>query len=77
MEDFTRGQVIERADILGLYCGTWSPGDGTTRYRFGVKTEESGHDDYFGPNSPLYTAWGIVAARAWLSGYAAGIVHVP
>jgi hypothetical protein len=47
-----------------LYVATWSPGDGTTRYRFFDKPGNS----YFGPGSGIYTALGIKDAWNYLYG---------
>lgn len=59
----------ESAREAGYYVGTWSPGDGVTRYRFfrlaDIKPDEQ---SYFGPANGVFTALGLKQARTWLSG---------
>jgi len=50
-----------------LHVGTYSPGDGVTRYRF--FSEPSG---YFGPKSGIFTALGYKEADAFVMGYCHG-----
>jgi len=50
-----------------LYVGTYSPGDGITRYRF-FKSPGGRPVPYFSQDG-LYTALGLKQAEAWLSGY--------
>lgn len=63
--------IITIAENLGLYADHYSPGDGTTRWRFFKKTLFSTKPDYF-ESSGLYTALGRKEARVWLAGFAAG-----
>ena len=51
----------------GLYVGTYSPGDGITRYRF-FKSPHGRPVSYFSQDG-LYTALGLKQAEAWLAGY--------
>lgn len=58
---------------MAIYCNvtirTYSPGDGTTRYRFFAPDDKS---DYFGPSSGMGTALGISDAISWMEGYRHG-----
>jgi hypothetical protein len=54
------------AKDLGITVHTWSPGDGTTRYRFFDKPGE--HQSYFGPSMAMYTALGRKDAWNYLYG---------
>lgn len=58
--------VETTAREVGLYCTTYSPGDGYTRYRF---SREDG--DYFAVRG-IYTALGRKDALTWLEGYRQG-----
>ncbi len=62
LQDYAKG--------VGLQVATWSPGDGTTRYRFFDKPGPS--QTYFGPASGIYTALGLKDAWNYLYGYGAG-----
>ena len=65
----TRLQELEEyARSSGLWVATYSPGDGTTRYRFFDKAGNS----YFGPQSGIHTALGIKNAWNFAYAYAAG-----
>jgi hypothetical protein len=64
----------EMAHKAGYHVETYSPGDGTTRYRFfdltemarkGVSAQEQ---SYFGPLNGVHTALGLAAAKKFLSG---------
>jgi len=64
----------EMAHKAGYLVETYSPGDGTTRYRFfdlaemqrkGVSAQEQ---TYFGPLNGVHTALGLAAAKKFLSG---------
>lgn len=57
-------ELQEYAKEHKLYVATYSPGDGTTRYRFFDKPGNS----YFGPASGIYTALGIKDAWNYLYG---------
>jgi hypothetical protein len=50
-----------------LYVGTYSPGDGLTRYRF-FRSRGGKPISYFSQDG-VYTALGIKEAETWLSGY--------
>jgi hypothetical protein len=63
-------ELRDYARTHGLTVETWSPGDGTTRYRFFDKPGAS--QTYFGPASGLYTALGLKEAWNYLYGYGAG-----
>ena len=52
---------------LNLYVGTYSPGDGLTRYRF-FRSRGGKPISYFSQDG-VYTALGIKEAETWLSGY--------
>lgn len=56
LQDYAKG--------VGLHVATWSPGDGTTRYRFFDKPGNT----YFGPDNGVYTALGIKDAWNYLYG---------
>lgn len=61
----TRVQELQDyAKEMGLHVATWSPGDGTTRYRFFDKPGNT----YFGPGSGIYTALGSKDAWNYLYG---------
>jgi hypothetical protein len=62
-----RETIEAKAARLGLSCGTWSPGDGATRYRFFAGV---GHGDYH-EGHELGTCLGRAEAHTWLNGYAA------
>lgn len=67
----TRRQNLDRkAEQLGLKVFTWSPGDGTTRYRFSAGTSESYHHE-----DGLFTALGLHEAEVFLKGYALGRLY--
>lgn len=61
-------ELQDYARSAGLHVATWSPGDGTTRYRFFDKPGNT----YFGPANGIYTALGLKDAWNYLYGYAAG-----
>ena len=61
----TRREMLRRAELLGLYVDSYSPGDGVTRYRF--FTEET---DYFAGDG-VGTALGVKDAMTFLDGYSA------
>ena len=70
----TRRDVLqEDARKSGYLVETYSPGDGTTRYKFfslaemarkGVSEREQ---SYFGPLDGVHTALGLAAAKKWLA----------
>lgn len=70
----TRRDVLqEDARKSGYSVDTYSPGDGTTRYRFfslaemaskGISEREQ---SYFGPLNGVHTALGLAAAKKWLA----------
>ena len=62
LQDYAKG--------AGLLVATWSPGDGTTRYRFFDKPGQG--QTYFGPASGIHTALGLKDAWTFLYGYGAG-----
>ena len=61
----SRAKIIEGWKGHGLYCNTYSPGDGMTRYRFTL----SSADDYFGPGNGIYTALGWKEANVFAAGF--------
>jgi len=64
----TRKDITRRAEYLGLFVTTYSPGDGQTRYRFSRKDE-----DYFAlGGNDSFTALGIKEADAMLDAYLYG-----
>jgi len=63
-------ELEEYAQSVGLKVATWSPGDGTTRYRFFDKPGP--HQTYFGPASGMHTALGLKHAWDFLYSYGAG-----
>ena len=65
-----REEMEQYAESLGLTMRTWSPGDGTTRYRFFDKPGPG--QTYFGPASGMHTALGLKQAWDFLYSYAAG-----
>lgn len=66
-----RNETLDHARHLGLDVGTYSPGDGVTRYRAWERGTAHAYD-YFSAPHPLYTALGLAEFRVWLAGYAAG-----
>jgi len=66
MSRTTKRHVENLARTLGLAFDTWSPGDGATRYRFGLPGEP---DDYFAMHA-LFTCLGPKEAFAFLRGWA-------
>lgn len=67
----TRRQNLEqKAELVGLKVFTWSPGDGTTRYRF-ASIDSEGYDHMDG----FFTALGLHEAEVWLRGYALGRLY--
>jgi hypothetical protein len=60
-----KSDLEAQARRVGLYMATYSPGDGKTRYRFFTKPG----NDYFGPDSGIYTALGPKNAKIFLDGY--------
>ena len=65
----TRLQELEEyARGVGLWVSAYSPGDGTTRYRFFDKAGNT----YFGPQSGIHTALGLKKAWDFAYAYAAG-----
>ena len=65
-----RQEIYQAADRLGILIREWSPGDGTTRYRFFRENDRGAYVGYFGPYDSLYTALGLREAEAWLAGRA-------
>jgi hypothetical protein len=76
-----RGELQQLLDHCHLAVGTWSPGDGQTRYRFfqretipnpanipGLETGASSAADYHAGDG-LFTALGRGEAVTWLRGY--------
>lgn len=66
-------EVKQAAQELGLFCATYSPGDGYTRYRFFRREGLDKGQSYFGPASGIYTALGRGEAMTWLAGYGAAL----
>ncbi len=65
-------QVEAAARAVGLYVGVWSPGDGTTRYRFFTKnTPGSKYADYH-QGDGIYTALGRKDALSFIVAYRMG-----
>lgn len=64
-------ELQDYAKTVGLHVATWSPGDGTTRYRFFTKAGNT----YFGPDSGIYTALGYKDALNYAYAYGAGVGH--
>jgi hypothetical protein len=62
-----RARLERIAEGRGLHVAAYSPGDGTTRYRF-FKSKRP--VSYF-EGDGVYTALGILEAEAWLAGYGA------
>lgn len=62
LQDYAKG--------VGLTVRTWSPGDGTTRYRFFDNPGPG--QTYFGPASGTYTALGLKDAWNYVYGYGGG-----
>jgi hypothetical protein len=60
-------ELRDHARGVGLTVETWSPGDGTTHYRFFNKAPPS--QTYFGPKIGIYTAIGLPEAWAFLGNY--------
>ena len=60
-------ELQEALQWLGFHVGTWSPGDGMTRYRFFTTPS-----DYFGPADGIYTALGFKEAETFARGLAQG-----
>lgn len=58
-------ELQDYARSAGLHVATWSPGDGTTRYRF----FDTPGNTYFGPANGIYTALGLKDAWNYLYGY--------
>ncbi len=69
--DMTRNEMEERAEAMGVHVRTWSPGDGVTRYRFFTDP----NNDYFGPDSGLYTALGLKEAITFIRGWGEAKAH--
>lgn len=63
-------ELQDYAKSVGLTVATYSPGDGTTRYRFFDKPGPS--QTYFGPASGMHTALGIKNAWNFVYSYGAG-----
>lgn len=65
----TKKEIKEMALARGIYCATYAPGDGVTRYRFFKEKQ-----DYFGGSGydRLYTALGAKEAFVWLTGFQSG-----
>jgi hypothetical protein len=63
-------ELQDYAKTVGLHVATWSPGDGTTRYRFFDKPGSG--QTYFGPASGIYTALGYKDAMNYAYAYGAG-----
>lgn len=68
-----RDALQEDARKSGYSVDTYSPGDGTTRYKFfslaemaskGISEREQ---SYFGPLNGVHTALGLAAAKKWLA----------
>lgn len=64
-------ELIATAHTRGFIVSTWSPGDGLTRYRFFPESSPAGQD-YWGPNSAVYTALGIKEAFTFICGVGVG-----
>ena len=89
MERITKQDVKRLAETNGIHFATWSPGDGTTRYRFMVHREDCpakpqsevvaerycGCLDYFGASNVLGTCLGAKEAYTWLQGYRAAVLN--
>ena len=63
-----RGELQQLLAHCNLAIGTWSPGDGQTRYRFFLRVGESSAADYH-EGDGLHTALGRAEAVTWLRGY--------
>jgi hypothetical protein len=63
-------ELQDYAKTTGLHVATYSPGDGTTRYRFFDKPGPG--QTYFGPASGMHTALGLKDAWNFLYSYGAG-----
>lgn len=61
----TKSDIIEKARRMGYDVFTWSPGDGTTRYRF---EPQKGNTDYFAVSGEHVTALGAGEAQIVLQG---------
>lgn len=73
MARLTRMERLQNdAKAAGLIVATYSPGDGVTRYRFFVASEQAHvrHADYFGGSRPVETVLGIAKAEQFVSDYA-------
>ena len=67
--------VEQYAKSLGLYVGTWAPGDGARRYRFfeeGCRTQNGEWVADFNQGDGIFTALGRKQAVIWLRGFASG-----
>jgi hypothetical protein len=63
-----RTELEQDAARAGLEVHTYSPGDGTTRYRF-FEIVPGLRQDYFGPRNGITTALGLKEAEAFIAGY--------
>lgn len=63
-------ELQDYAKSVKLHVATYSPGDGTTRYRFFDKPGPS--QTYFGPSSGIHTALGLKDAWNFVYAYGAG-----
>lgn len=61
----TRKDIMRRAELLGLFVTTWSPGDGYTRYRF----SRLDHDYFALGGNNSFTALGVTEADSMLDAY--------
>lgn len=61
----TKREEMESWNQYGLFCRTYSPGDGVTRYRFFDQRDTS----YFGPANGMYTALGWKEAVTYATGF--------
>lgn len=66
----TRTDRLQQMLPQGYSLHTYSPGDGTTRYRFFQNAPED--QSYFGPANGIYTALGYKEAEAFASGLSHG-----
>lgn len=62
-------ELQDYAKSVKLHVASYSPGDGTTRYRFFDKPGNS----YFGPASGIHTALGLKNAWNFVYAYSAGV----
>lgn len=62
----TKSEIQKLAAFAGLIVETWSPGDGTTRYRLFANKKAQDTE------SPMFTAMGAYEATVFIRGFLAG-----